>query len=216
MSHPSNIVAIGEAASRSTDNLKAIAKSVLAGRMDNSELSHWSWLFWNRGDFMHRVELSKLAISEGSMPLIQRYAGTDEVAHRILYGKPGKAGCVLVKAPPEHPSFQGDFNDLLVPLHSHPTDHIALVVGGGGTFLIRRQVNDDDVILMGEAGPGTILFYPAGIPHTFISGVNGIHVASAQAEYEPPSSVRFADMAPDYLNTLPRLEYAEYLRRLSL
>ena len=197
------------------NDIQSIAESVVAGQLDSVSLSHWSWYYWNRGDFRHHVNPEGLVKAQASGTIIQRYSGTPEVAHRILYGEPGKAGCVMVKAPPEH-SYRGNFDDLLIPLHSHPTDHIAVVLGGGGTFLARRQLEGDDVILMAEAGPGTILFYPAGIPHTFISGEDGIRVASAQAEYESPDSVRFADQAPYYLNELPRLDYALYLRRLSL
>lgn len=184
--------------------------------MSSEQVSHWSWFYWNRGDFLHRVDLPGHDLVTPDTPSIPRYAGRPEVAHQILYGQPGKAGCVLVLAPSEPGGFSGDFNELLVPLHSHPTDHIALVVRGSGTFLVRRQVDGEDVMLMAKSGPGTLLFYPAGIPHTFICGKDGIDVASVQAEYETPSSVRFSDLAPAYLNTLPRMEYEHYLAQSDL
>jgi len=197
------------------NDIQSLAESVVAGQLDSVSLSHWSRYYWNQGKFCHHVNPEGLVKAQASSTIIQRYSGTSEVAHRILYGEPGKAGCVVVKAPPEH-SYRGNFGDLLIPLHSHSSDHIAVILDGGGTFLVRRQLEGDDVILMAEAGPGTIMFYPARIPHTFISGEDGICVASAQAEYQSPDSVRFADLAPDYLNELPRLDYALYLRQLSL
>lgn len=197
-------------------DIQSIAESVVAGQSDSANLSHWSLYFWNRGDFFHSVKVDGLNKAKNSSSVIRRYSGTQEVAHRVLYGAPGEAGCVEVRAPAEHDDYQGNFGDLLIPLHSHATDHIAIVLGGGGTFLIKRQINGDDAILMIQAGPGSIFFYPAGVPHTFISGKDGIHVASAQAEFESPASVRFADWAPEYLNDLPRIKQNDYLSGLSL
>jgi len=103
---------------------------------------------------------------------------------------------------------------MLVPPHAHDTDHIAVVISGSGTFVVQREVNGQAMVLLADARPGMSAFYPARVPHSFVSGPKGIQVASVQAEYESPTSPNFAFYVGRAINELPRLSYERYLRRL--
>ena len=202
--------------SPSPEGIQAVADAVLRGEVSTKTINRWTELFWERGGFFHTVDVRAFQKQELEGALVRRYAGTKDVAHRVTFGAKGRAGCVVVRAPRERDSYQGDLNDLLVPPHTHPTAHIAIVFGGGGTFVAKRAIDEVNHIVMIPASPGSIFFYPAHIPHTFVSGKQGIQVASAQAEFESPKSAEFARLSTQDLNALPRMEQAEYESSLEL
>jgi hypothetical protein len=196
-------------------SITTITELVLQGKVTSENITHWSHYYWDSGEFIHWVKLDKIRYINADGPSTARYGGVPEVGHQILYGEYGSPGCVVVDAPADT-AYQGNFGDMLVPPHAHDSDHVAIVLSGNGTFVVQREVDGHAVVLLADARPGMMAFYPAHVPHSFICGPNGIRVASAQAEYESPVSQKFAYYVGNEINELPRLKYDSYLARFCI
>lgn len=193
--------------------IKEIVHSALRGEMDGPEISHWSRHFWDRGEFVFSLDPRSLDKVSAKGPSMGRYGGAAEVTHRTLYGEAGKPGCVIVTCPHDV-AYDGNLLHLKVPPHNHSSDHITIVLEGGGTFVALRDVEGTPTLLLADAGPGMVFLYPAGILHTFIVGKQGIRVASAKSEFESPTAPHFAKYADDQINRFPRMAHTDYLHKL--
>jgi len=175
-----------------------IVRAVLAGELGAEALSALVLARWERGEFVDYVDPVKLPEINAEGPGVARYEGAESVRHWRLYGAPGAVGCVLVDCPHDA-GYRGDLRELLVPPHVHPTDHVAVVLRGGGRFVVARTFGGSLRLVVAEARPGMIAFYPSGVAHTFIVGPGGILVASAQSEFQLPDEKTFAAPAGDSL-----------------
>ncbi len=189
---------------------ETIAEKVLQGQITTEDIHHWSHHYWNSGAFIYWLTPNQMLDIYPDGPSTARYGGIPEVGHQVLYGDYGAPGCVVVDAPAET-IYQGNLGDMIVPPHAHDSDHVAIVLSGNGIFVVQREVNGQAMVLLADARPGMMAFYPAHVPHSFICGPNGIRVASAQAEYESPVDAKFAYYVDNEINKLPRLEYDAYL-----
>jgi hypothetical protein len=184
--------------------LHDIAAACLHGSLSRAEISELARDYWDRDDFVHYVEAEQLSLVRPSGPATRRYAGAPNVLHWKLYGDSGSPGCVLVESPHDA-QYEDDFGALQVPPHVHDTDHIAIVLEGSGSFVVARPHEDGARVMIAPARPGLIAFYPRGVPHTFVSGPDGIVVASVQSEFEAPESPGFATLVRGGLAGMERV-----------
>lgn len=170
--------------------------------------------YWESGYFIHQVPPVCIPPFKVVGPPVDRYGLKTPLLNFFIYGERGQPGCLLVKAPHDV-AFDKDFTDLNMFLHIHNSDHIAVVVEGHGIFFVQRNLPEGMVIIQAQVSTGSIMFYPKDTPHTFAGGSSGITVASMQCEFEPPDSPKFASLADESVNSLPRIDYSDYLRGLS-
>ncbi len=85
----------------------------------------------------------------------------------------------------------GDTGELLVDfsadstednhLHIHPeSDRVITVVDGDGYFIARREEKLTYVSL----GPGSVIFMPRGVEHTFVAGKRGMRIHSVHSPFQ--------------------------------
>lgn len=188
---------------------KNIVRACLTGKLGAEELTNIAHDRWNRGEFVEYIDPEDLMAVKPMGQSTQRYAGASSVEHWRIYGEPGVAGCILVRSPHDE-AYRNDLSDLQVPPHVHSTDHIAIVLEGGGSFVAARSTGGVLQSVVADARPGMIAYYPSGVPHTFISGTNGILVATLQSEYQHPGKPEFATPVPGGLLGIERLDYDEW------
>lgn len=200
-----------QSVSKRACNSGSLAKWVrrlLRGEVSREEAMNTVAEYWGKGTFLRRVPADELPLLRITAPSRARYCCSIAVRNHVLYGVRGEPGCVLVIAPFDA-AFDGDFRDLNVPMHIHNTDHIAVVMNGQGVFYAQRDLEDGPVVVHAEVEKGSVMFYPAGTPHTFAVGRHGISVASFQCDFESPHSPEFSRPVAGDLRRLKLVEYRD-------
>jgi mannose-6-phosphate isomerase-like protein (cupin superfamily) len=142
-----------------------------------------------------------------------RYGFSVELTTDEVYGSPGEPGCLRVWMPAGAP-WDRSLRALRVPVHTHDSDHITVVTEGRATFLVVREVAGKKVLIMADMGPGSMVFYPAHVPHTFVAD-EAFEVASLQASYKAPERLDFAPAVQEGVEGLPRWTFEAFRREMA-
>lgn len=192
-----------------TPNPTLILRGTILGTLSTADIDRAVAHYWGRGDFVHHVDAAEIPTLRDVEAPTRRYGLCDRLDAGLLYGSRGQPGCLLVTTPRLGPYDRG-FRRFLVPPHLHESSHITVVTAGRAVFLLVR----DEVLIAAEVGPGSVVLYPAGVIHTFVSDEE-FQVASLQAAYEEPEDRAFADTATMPLDTLAHVSYEEYRRSIA-
>jgi mannose-6-phosphate isomerase-like protein (cupin superfamily) len=112
-------------------------------------------------------------------------------ASQWLIGAPGLPGAIHIIAPREtHPSPR-HLNVLNRQPHEHDSGRLALITGGHAQFVFRARVNGELRWQRVPVGRGDLLFWPAGVAHTF-DAMNGFSLLSGMASYVSPAADGFS------------------------
>jgi hypothetical protein len=183
-----------------------LGRGTLRGTLTRAEIDAAVAHYWAANEFVHRLAPGTLPeVAPGGAP--RRYGLCDRLTAELLYGTRGVPGCLLITTPRQAP-YDRAFRRFLVDPHVHDSAHITLMLRGRALFLIARGEGPAALLLTAEVGPGTIILYPAGAPHTFVSDEE-FQVASLQAAYEDPSGGAFAARAELPFDRLPRRRYED-------
>lgn len=88
----------------------------------------------------------------------------------------GGVGRIIVRFPPEG----SEDNDL----HIHPvSDRVITVINGSGQFICLRPHSKE--LSRYELKPGTKVWMPRGVLHTFLAGLDGLLVESIHSPFIP-------------------------------
>ena len=195
-----------------TLNPTSILRGTILGRLSRAEIDQVVEHYWSSGRFVHHVSaaaIPEFARVEGGA---RRYGLCARLDARLMYGSLGHPGCLLVTTPTRGP-YDREFERFVVAPHRHDSSHITAVTAGRAVFLIVREDGPQPALITAAVGPGSVVLYPAGAVHTFVSDEQ-FQVASLQASYQEPEGRAFADTAVARLATLPRVSYEAYRRRI--
>jgi mannose-6-phosphate isomerase-like protein (cupin superfamily) len=112
-------------------------------------------------------------------------------ASQWLIGTPGKPGAIHIIAPREtHPSPRR-LDALNRQPHEHDSGRLALITGGHAQFVFRASVIGELRWQRMPVSKGDLLFWPAGVAHTF-DAMNGFSLLSGMASYVSPAADGFS------------------------
>jgi AraC-like ligand binding domain len=192
---------------------RAILEATILGRLTRPAVDSLVAHHWARGDFVRRLPADIVPPVGVPRRRAKRYGLADQIVTDVLYGEEGGPGCLLVTTPCLGP-YDRTFRRLVVAPHVHDSAHIAVVTRGRALFLVARHEERRVVLVTAELSRGSLVFYPAGAPHTF-AGDEEFQVASLQATHKEPEREDFAQPSPMRFETLARVTYEEYRGRAS-
>jgi hypothetical protein len=112
-------------------------------------------------------------------------------ASQWLIGTPGLPGAIHIIAPREtHPSPRHP-DALNRQPHEHDSGRLALITGGHAQFLFRARMNGELRWQHVAVSRGDLLFWPAGVAHTF-DAMEGFSLLSGMASYVSPAADGFS------------------------
>lgn len=134
----------------------------------------------------------------------------------LLTGSVGRPSAIHVRAPAERHA-EGPLKTRNREPHVHDSGRIALITAEHATFFIEHPDRRGQTVLRVAVARGDMLFWPAGLGHTFDAG-NGFSLVSAMARHVPPASKEFALPAACLgldLDTCTSCDYADYVAELA-
>jgi mannose-6-phosphate isomerase-like protein (cupin superfamily) len=125
-------------------------------------------------------------------------------------GKHG-SGWTLVTAPEPEGCKDSCYDDYKVKPHIHHTASILLVVNGTGLLSIQRGGR----LIQKKVCKGTVVLFPAEVPHTFKVLSQNFQVASGKSEYRSYGNSEFELPLP-FSPDLTSVSFDEYEQTLGL
>jgi len=191
-----------------TTDLRALLKATLRGTLSADEMEHAVAERWAAHDFVHHLPADAIPPLGPTRGRVGRYGFTTEVVSEQLYGEVGEPGCLVITTP-DPGRYDRSFRRLLVPPHVHNSAHIAVVISGNPLWVAVCPTGQGDVVVAEPMSPGSMAFYPRGVPHTFIADETFV-VATSEARLTDPESEDFARPSPVDCSRLPRMNYEEW------
>ena len=144
------------------------------------------------------------------MPLrrVKRYGISGGLTTKIIYGESGRAGGMLITTPAQG-RYDETFSTFVVPPHTHRSPHITLITEGEAKVLLAVTLLGTMHLIVEPVCAGTLIFFRAFVPHTFVSK-QGFQVASMHASYIEPDRADFASPSEIDFRSLPRVTFGEF------
>lgn len=191
-----------------TSEMRALLEGTLTGTLSSEEIEAAVEARWAARDIVQHLPADAIPELPPSRGRVGRHGFKDELITEVLYGQPGKPGCLLITTPVPG-RYDRTFRDLLVPPHVHASAHIAVVVSGRPLWLVACPTPRGQVVIAEPMAPGSMAFYPAGVAHTFVADEDFV-VATTEARSAEPESERFARPAPVAFHKLPLMNYGAW------
>jgi len=192
-------------------DLPSLLKGALLGTLTRGEIDRAVEHHWGAGDFVHHLPPAWIPALPAPRRRAKRYGLDGQLVTDVLYGDEGAPGCLLITTPSQGP-YDRRLVRLLVPPHTHHSAHITVVTRGHALFLVARRQPWGAELITAAMGPGSLVFYPSGVAHTFASDEE-FEVVSLQAAYKEPERPDFAAPSALRFDRLPRVSYEEHRRR---
>lgn len=125
---------------------------------------------WRTDDYIGEGYSASYGVQEG-YPWVEY---EEYMVAQILRGDADKVGIIIVDFPPHATEDNA--------LHTHPlSDRMITVIKGSGEFIARK----DGEVLRHAIKPGTRVWMPRGVLHTFLSSAEGLLVESVHNPWIP-------------------------------
>jgi len=181
----------------SNETLLAFWEALLAGSLATHEFEDMVGRHWQERRFLRRCPAAVEQVEEimrARHDLESAGYGHDIGDMRfeslLLTRSIGGPSAIHVRAPAErHPD--GPLRTRNREPHVHDSGRIALITADSATFFIEHPGRRGEAVLRVAVARGDMLFWPAGLAHTFDAG-KGFSLVSAMARHVPPASTEFA------------------------
>ncbi|MDO9600054.1 MAG: hypothetical protein Q7J47_20245 [Azoarcus sp.] len=197
--------------------------ALLTGTVESTEFEDMVGRHWRGGRFLRQcmdaVDMAEEILHTQSDLSPAGYGhdiGDTRFESLLLSGSIGRPSAIHVRAPAERHA-EGPLKTRNREPHVHDSGRIALITAEHATFFIEHPRRRGQAVLRVAVVRGDMLFWPAGLAHTFDAG-NGFSLVSAMARHVPPASKEFALPAVSLgldLDTCTSCDYAYYVDELA-